>query len=68
MSDSIEYEIVKFESREVWKCAGQCGRFRHRRSVSGILPAVCCQAPARLIDRYEQPIRELETSVLEQTP
>jgi predicted metal-binding protein len=55
MKDSIEYELVEWEPREVWKCTGQCGRFRHRKTVKGILPAVCCGQPARLVDRYEQP-------------
>ena len=55
MQDSIEYEIVNWEPREVWKCQGQCGKFRHRRAVKGILPAVCCGVPAKLMDRYEQP-------------
>jgi hypothetical protein len=53
--DSIEYELVNFESREIWKCLGKCGRFRHRAARPGILPAVCCSQPARLFDRYEQP-------------
>jgi hypothetical protein len=55
MKDSIEYEIVEWEPREVWKCSGQCGRFRHRKTVKGILPAQCCGQPAKLIDRYQQP-------------
>jgi hypothetical protein len=52
--DSIEYEIVETESREVWKCS-ECGRFRHRPVIKGARPAICCNVPARLIDRYEQP-------------
>jgi len=55
MVDSIEYEIVETEPREVWKCAGKCGCFRHRKTVKGTLPAICCNVPARLIDQYEQP-------------
>lgn len=56
MMDSIEYEMVNWEPREVWKCQGECGRYRHRKSIKGILPAVCCGVPAKWIDRYEQPI------------
>lgn len=56
MVDSIEYEIVNWEPREVWKCQGTCGKYRHRRAVKGILPAVCCGVPAKLIDRYQQPV------------
>ena len=55
MVDSIEYELVNWEKREVWKCQGDCKKFRHRRVLKGILPAVCCGVPAKLIDRYEQP-------------
>ena len=55
MNDSIEYELVNWEPREVWKCQGACQKFRHRRAVKGILPAVCCGVPAKLIDRYRQP-------------
>jgi len=54
--DSIAYELVKEEPREVWKCLGTCGRFRYRRALPGLLPAVCCGKPARLFDRYNQPI------------
>jgi hypothetical protein len=55
MMDSIEYEILNWEPREVWKCQGACGKFRHRRALKGILPAVCCGVPARLWDRYQMP-------------
>lgn len=55
MMDSIEYELVQLESREVWKCQGECGRYRHRTVIKGALPAICCGASAKLIDRYEQP-------------
>ena len=56
MNDSIEYELVNWEAREVWKCQGSCGRWRHRKVVKGILPAVCCGVPAKLIDHYQQPV------------
>ena len=55
MMDSIEYELVNWEAREVWKCSS-CGRYRHRKALFGILPAQCCGQPAILIDRYKQPI------------
>jgi hypothetical protein len=55
MVDSIEYEILNWQPREVWKCQGACAKYRHRRVVKGILPAVCCGVPAKLIDRYQQP-------------
>ena len=55
MFDSIEYELVNWEPREVWKCQGECGKYRHRSAVKGILPAVCCGVAAKLIDRYRQP-------------
>jgi predicted metal-binding protein len=55
MNDSIEYELLNWEPREVWRCQGGCGKYRHRRVVKGILPAVCCGVPAKLIDRYQQP-------------
>ena len=55
MNDSIEYELMNWEPREVWKCQGGCGKYRHRSAVKGILPAVCCGVPAKLIDRYRQP-------------
>jgi hypothetical protein len=55
MLDSIEYELVNWEAREVWRCQGGCGKYRHRNAVKGILPAVCCGVPAKLIDRYQQP-------------
>jgi hypothetical protein len=55
MVDSIEYELVNWEAREVWKCS-KCGRYRHRKAVFGIMPALCCSQPATLIDRYQQPI------------
>ena len=54
-NDSIEYEILNWEPREVWRCLGACGKYRHRKNVKGILPAVCCGVPAKLIDRYQQP-------------
>ena len=54
-NDSIEYEILNWEPREVWRCQGACGKYRHRRRIKGILPAVCCGVPAKLIDRYQQP-------------
>ena len=53
--DSIEYELVNWEAREVWKCSS-CGRYRHRKTVAGILAAQCCGQPAQLVDRYEQPV------------
>ena len=55
MNDSIEYELMNWEPREVWKCQGGCGKYRHRNAVKGILPAVCCGVAAKLIDRYRQP-------------
>ena len=55
MFDSIEYELVNWEPREVWRCQGGCGKYRHRNAVKGILPAVCCGVAAKLIDRYRQP-------------
>lgn len=55
MVDSIEYELVNWEPREVWKCQGECKKYRHRRALPGILPAVCCGVPAKLVDRYQQP-------------
>lgn len=56
MPDSIEYELINYEPREVYYC-GVCERFRHRTVRPGILPAICCGQPARLFDRYEQPVR-----------
>ena len=56
MNDYIEYELMSFESREVWHCT-LCKRFRHRAIRPGIRPAICCGQPARLFDRYEQPSR-----------
>jgi hypothetical protein len=53
--DFIEYELVNWEAREVWKCQGQCGKYRHRREVKGTLTAICCGVPAKLVDRYKQP-------------
>lgn len=64
MNDSIEFELVNWEPREVWKCQGQCARYRHRKVVKGIQPAVCCGVPAKLIDRYKQPIAILGASEL----
>ena len=55
MIDSIEYELTNWQAREVWKCAA-CKRYRHRPTVAGILPAVCCGQPAKLVTRYEQPV------------
>jgi hypothetical protein len=55
MNDSIEYELTNWEPREVWRCQGACGKYRHRRAIKGILPAVCCGVPAKPIDRYQQP-------------
>ena len=54
MNDSIEYEIVNWSPREVWKCQ-TCKRYRHRDSVKGLLPAICCGQPAKLVMHYEQP-------------
>lgn len=54
MNDSIEYEIVNWERREVWHCS-ICNKYRHRRALKGLLPAICCGQPAKLIDRYSQP-------------
>ena len=54
MIDSIEYEIVNWKPREVWHCAA-CKRYRHRDFQKGLLPAICCEQPAKLIDIYEQP-------------
>jgi hypothetical protein len=54
MSDSIEYEIVDWERREVWYCS-VCKRYRHRPVRAGQLPAICCGQPAKPIDQYEQP-------------
>lgn len=54
MNDSIEYEIVNWSPREVWKCQ-TCKRYRHRDSVKGLLPAICCGEPAKLVMHYEQP-------------
>ena len=55
MADSIEYELANFESRTVWKCAVN-GHYRHRKEIPGAEPALCCGQPAKLIDRYEQPV------------
>jgi hypothetical protein len=55
MMDSIEYELVNWEAREVWKCQGKCCRYRHRRAVKGTLTAICCGVEAKLVDRYQQP-------------
>jgi len=52
--DSIAYELVKEEPRELWNCLGRCGRFRHYRSLPDLAPAICCGKPARLFDRYRQ--------------
>jgi hypothetical protein len=72
MMDSIEYELVNWERREVWRCQGQCGRYRHRKEVKGILAAVCCGVPAKRIDGYSQPIpitvSERLSSAGEQSP
>jgi predicted metal-binding protein len=54
VADSIEYELVNWEAREVWKCQN-CGHYRHRPVRPGQLPAICCGQPAKFIDRYEQP-------------
>ena len=54
MIDSIEYEIVNWKRREVWHCS-VCKRYRHRDFQKGLLPAICCAEPAKLIDIYEQP-------------
>jgi hypothetical protein len=54
--DSISYELMNEEPREVWQCEGECGQYRHRRVMPGILPAVHCGEPARLVMRYSQPI------------
>ncbi len=56
MADSIEYELVNWEPREVWRCQGACRKFRHRRALPGIRPAVCCGVPAKLFDRYQMPV------------
>jgi hypothetical protein len=56
MTDSIEYELMNFEPREVYHCA-ICKRFRHRTVRPGIMPAICCGQPARLFDKYKQPVR-----------
>src|SRR4051812_30598245 len=56
MADLISYELMNEEPREVWQCQGECGRYRHRRALPGILSAICCTLPARLLDRYSQPI------------
>jgi hypothetical protein len=64
IADSISYTLMREEPREVWKCTGACGRFRHRTVRPGILPAICCGQPARLWDRYSQPIEiEIEERV-----
>jgi hypothetical protein len=55
MTDSIGYELITEIQREVWKCQGACGKFRHRTVRPGILPAICCGVPARLWDRYLYP-------------
>lgn len=55
VQDSIEYELVDWEAREVWHCS-VCHRYRHRAVLPGQLPAICCGQPARLWDRYQQPI------------
>lgn len=55
--DFIEYELVDWVRREVWKCQGNCKRYRHRDFRKGLLPAICCGVPAKLIDRYSQPVR-----------
>jgi hypothetical protein len=55
VNDSIEYQILNRQPREVWHCS-VCKRYRHRDAVKGLLPAICCGQPAKLIDRYSQPI------------
>jgi hypothetical protein len=55
LTDSIEYTLRNEEPREVYYCA-TCERFRHRTVRTGLLPAICCGEPARLWDRYSQPI------------
>jgi len=55
MEDSIEYELVNWKPRQVWKCQGECARFRHRDVIKGQLPAICCGIPAKLITVYSQP-------------
>jgi hypothetical protein len=56
MIDSVEYELVNWKPRQVWKCQGACQRFRHRDKIEGQLPAICCGVPAKLITSYSQPI------------
>lgn len=56
MPDSIEYELTDWQPRTLWKCNGECKRFRHRAELPGALPAICCGQPARLVDSYDQPI------------
>jgi predicted metal-binding protein len=56
MEDSIEYELVNWEARECWKCQGECGRYRHRKTIKGAMPAICCGVAAKLITKYEQPV------------
>ena len=55
MADSIEYTLMNEEPREVYYCAA-CGRYRHRAVRPGQLPALCCGQPARLWDKYSQPV------------
>jgi hypothetical protein len=52
--DSVEYEIVNWTPREVWHCA-VCKSYRHRPAAKGLLPAICCGQPAKLITSYSQP-------------
>jgi hypothetical protein len=53
--DSIEYELVNWKARQVWKCQGECQRFRHRDTIKGQLPAICCGVPAKTVTSYFQP-------------
>lgn len=63
-ADSVSYTLIREEPREVWKCTGRCGKFRHRAARAGILPAICCGEPAQFWDRYRQPVEiEIEEHI-----
>jgi hypothetical protein len=61
--DSIEYELLNWEPRECWRCSA-CGRYRHRPAVKGLLPALCCNEPAKLVTSYKQPLLTSEAAEL----
>lgn len=56
--DTIQYKLRTWQPKEVWHCL-TCDSYRHRPTIEGILPAICCGEPAKLIDRYYQPKDEV---------